>query len=411
MAAKTIVCPECGSSAAPGRYACPECGALLASVALTPRSQSAGSNDDGMQDVEVGTDIEPSVAVANPPDPDQARQADEADGALMAEVALEPDEADKVGPALVTTPAYLKVGRSRSKARPSDRLSHADASVPFDEDAPLSSGAKTHAALEPDILHDLPDAPAADSDRVEALGDSAPSDEAGQPAATADSGVGPGWPPPGDHGVVTRPEPRTPAGSYLPPSAILPPLDVASGVVGGAAASSLDAGSIASPPDRGPAAWADRGSAALAGAFDTISVTGDAARRTIAVGSGLAAIGLLLPWVNGLPNANPFAGYLDRWGLAGPGMWLVLFGLVALAILAGSSGRVASWPIGLPSVATAAFVGGLLWPYLVGGFGRSIGIWVVLAGTIVLAVGGVFDRRARHAGSDPAVPNPDAGGR
>ena len=32
MATKTVVCPECGSEAAPGRFACPECGALLASV-------------------------------------------------------------------------------------------------------------------------------------------------------------------------------------------------------------------------------------------------------------------------------------------------------------------------------------------------------------------------------------------
>src|SRR4051812_22662144 len=37
MATKTLACPECGSEAAPGRYACTECGALLNGVAVRPR--------------------------------------------------------------------------------------------------------------------------------------------------------------------------------------------------------------------------------------------------------------------------------------------------------------------------------------------------------------------------------------
>jgi len=37
MTTKTVVCPECGSTADPGRYGCSECGALLAAVAVAPR--------------------------------------------------------------------------------------------------------------------------------------------------------------------------------------------------------------------------------------------------------------------------------------------------------------------------------------------------------------------------------------
>src|SRR5258708_24430497 len=38
MATKLLVCPECASEVAPGRFACTSCGALLASVASAPRS-------------------------------------------------------------------------------------------------------------------------------------------------------------------------------------------------------------------------------------------------------------------------------------------------------------------------------------------------------------------------------------
>src|SRR5215207_1372679 len=41
MATKTVVCPECGSPAARGRYSCSECGALLASVGMQPRTPPA----------------------------------------------------------------------------------------------------------------------------------------------------------------------------------------------------------------------------------------------------------------------------------------------------------------------------------------------------------------------------------
>jgi hypothetical protein len=159
----------------------------------------------------------------------------------------------------------------------------------------------------------------------------------------------------------------------------------------------------ASEPELALGAWASRGVAALSDALDSVHLTGDISRRVVAAGAGLSALGLVLPWVNTLPGANPVTGYLDRWGLAGPGLWLVFVGLLGLATIAGSSGRTASWPIGLASVATGAFLIGLVWPYIIGGFGRSIGVGVVLVGAVVLAAGGLLDRRGRHDDGDATV--------
>ncbi len=236
----------------------------------------------------------------------------------------------------------------------------------FDENAPLASTVRPSPA--PNVLHDL--------------ADTAEIDDAS--AVTA-----PSWPPPGDRGPIPAPEPRTPAGAYLPPSAVLPPLDLPA--------------PAAPEPESAVGTWANRSTAALSDALESIHVTADASRRAVAAGAGLGTVGFLLPWVNTLPGANPLAGYLDRWGLAGPGTWLVFAGLLALTAIAGSSGRTASWQVGLASVATAAFLVGLIWPYVVGGFGRSIGIWVVLVGAAVLAVGGILDRRSRHDRGDATV--------
>jgi hypothetical protein len=123
----------------------------------------------------------------------------------------------------------------------------------------------------------------------------------------------------------------------------------------------------------------------------------------VASGAGIVALGLLLPWVNTLPGASPIANYLERWGLAGPGSWLVLAALVVLALVASGSGRVGSWPVGLPGTVMAAFVAGLIWPYAMGTAGRPIGIWVVAVGAVVLAAGGLLALGARHARGDATV--------
>lgn len=372
MATKTVVCPECGAAAAPGRYACAECGALLASVAVAARDWAA---EDG-EEVRAGNggsrpDADPASATALAPsgEPDPP--------ALDVVVAIAPPAPDD--------------GSAIAGSAPPD-----GGSLAFDEDAPLGSASAIRGVSEPGVLQDMAEPPSADvAERVRPeTADSAIQSPAAEPERAAVA-----WPPPGDHGAIARPAPMTPAGAYLPPSAVLPPLDGPTAGVAPAAASLAAGAGAASTAAAGAAAGAlaSRGAAALSGALEGIRLTSDGSRQAVAVGAGLAALGLLLPWINGLPGASPFAGYLDRWGLAGPGMWLVFLGIVALGVVAGSSGRPAAWPVGLPAIALAMFLGGLLWPYLVGGFGRSIGIWVVLIGAIGLAAGGVSDRRGRSA--------------
>jgi hypothetical protein len=361
MATKTVVCPECGSEAERGRYACAECGALLAAVAMTPRANESA----------LGTDLNGRVADL---------------GEMVAVAGFDSDADDEVAQAAAAQPTTEAIAADSNAVRASEvdatDVQPTDVDPPdwvagppaqpagggaFDENAPLASAVRSSPA--PDVLHDLTDA--AENDDASAV-------------TTA-----PSWPPPGDRGPIPAPEPRTPAGAYLPPSAVLPPLDLPA--------------PVAPEPQSAVGTWASRSTAALSDALESVHVTADASRRAVAAGAGLSAVGLLLPWVNTLPGANPLAGYLDRWGLAGPGLWLVFAGLLVLTAIAGSSGRTASWPVGLASVATGAFLVGLVWPNVIGGFGRSIGIWVVLVGAAVLVVGGLLDRRSRHDRGDATV--------
>ena len=350
MATKTDVCPECGSEAERGRYACSECGALLAAVAMAPRANGSALGTDlngGVADLGemvavAGFDSDAEDEVAGAANARRKTKAKTADPIAVPASEVEPTD---VQPTDVDPPGWV--------AGPAPQLVGA---APFDENAPLASAVRPSPA--PDVLHD--------------------------PADT----TAPSWPPPGDRGPIPAPEPRPPAGAYLPPSAVLPPLDLPA---------------PASPEAETVGTWASRSTTALSDALESIHVTTDASRRAVATGAGLSAVGFLLPWVNTLPGANFLAGYLDRWGLAGPGLWLVFAGLLVLTAIAGSSGRTASWPVGLASVVTGAFLVGLVWPYAIGGFGRSIGIWVVLVGAAVLFVGGLLDRRSRHDRGDTTV--------
>jgi hypothetical protein len=45
----------------------------------------------------------------------------------------------------------------------------------------------------------------------------------------------------------------------------------------------------------------------------------------------------------------------------------------------------------------------MLWPYLFGFLGRSVGVWVVLAGAVLLVAGGLLDRRDRLVVAGPPV--------
>ena len=336
MATRTVVCPNCGAAAAPGRYACAECGSLLAAVGPAKRVRERAAPRDVAPN---GTPAEAAIELATAPD--------EVAADIESGSALEPEPVD-------------------------------DATTGFDDNAPLAAARSATRRPEPAVLHDL-----VDDDQH----------ESGSPSAAPPAPAAPSWPPPGDLGTIVRPESRTPAGAYLPPSAVLPPLDVP---MPSAPAGVAPAAAPARP-------FLDRLSESLSGAIGSVDVAASGPRRAVLVGAAIVSLGLLLPWVNTLPGSNPFANYLERWGLAGPGMWLVLAAAVVLVMVAGSAGRPSTWALRVPAIGLAGFVIGLVWPYLLGGQGRAIGVWVVIVGALVLAVGGVLERPDRHGADEAGV--------
>ena len=371
MATKMVGCPECGAAAVPGRYACAECGSLLAAV--MPGTRPTGS-EPGPEE----TTGEPTTHVPSA-------------------VATSVTNAQPVAPVVAPDPE-------------TDPERAAAAEPPVQGPDPV----RVASAVEPDVLHGWTPHEGARTEPApteatwaEAPASVAPSglrsagDQA-EPAAWAPvplaPSAAPAWPPEGDRGVHPMPTVRTPAGAYLPPSAVLDALDPtsATGAVGGAPASSAAPSSSA--------VGRTTSSASLRRALGSFELAEDTPRAVIAVGAAIGAIGFLLPWANVLAGAGLLGGYFTQWGLAGPGHWIALTLLVATVGVALAGPPTARWPVGLGAITLAALVVGMMWPYLFGFLGRSIGIWVVLAGAIVLVVGGVLDRIGRHDPDGPAVP-------
>lgn len=361
MATKTVVCPECGSEVAPGRYACSECGSLLAAVSATPRPPL----------VEIATEPEVSLLADEPDEAAVAEPAADADTELEPEPALdaepEPAQADEREPSAPGDPALVQDD------------DEPDAEV--DEDRPLAAFAAA-------LLDRAAPAPV--------VGPLAAA-QASEPVAAepAEARAVPTWPPADDHGTDPRPVRPTPAGAWLPPSAHLD----------GLAVPELDAATPGSGPRgrRGSATAVADGTPGLGRFAASLDLAEDAPRQVIGAGAGLAAVGFLLPWANVLAGAGLLGDYFTQWGLAGPGHWIVVSVLVALAAFAFVGGRFAGWPVGLAAIVVGALLVGLLWPYLFGVLGRLVGVWTVLAGAIVLTVGGVLERRVRHDPVGPAV--------
>jgi hypothetical protein len=121
-------------------------------------------------------------------------------------------------------------------------------------------------------------------------------------------------------------------------------------------------------------------------------------------GAALAIAGFILPWASSVIGASG-VGYLDRWGLAGPGHPIVALGLLGIVALALLRDRVPLWlGVGLPGLGLGALLFGLVWPYLVGPLGGQIGVTAVALGAVALAAAGTAALVAdRHAGDDRAV--------
>lgn len=215
----------------------------------------------------------------------------------------------------------------------------------------------------------------------------------------------PAWPPQRSVDVVAQPvDPppvRIPAGSYLPPSAVLPPGESLP-IPGSSMAKGSGEGAGRSGRERSVSTGLNL---RLGEGTGPLGMPADAPTRVVVLGAGVAALGFLLPWADIVIGSGSIGGYLEQWGLAGPGHALVLALVVGLAILALVAEHLPRWVrLGLPSIAVACLLSGLVWPYLVGPFDASIGVYVVAVGALVMIAGGLLDRVAtRHAESPATV--------
>jgi hypothetical protein len=396
MATKTVVCPECDAPLSPGRFACSSCGALVASIATVSRSFT--HVEEILPPVPA-----PSIPDAPPPAsriPSPAR-FDEPLPPRLAKVlpptrravptprpetpAPTPRQETPAPTVRVTTPAPRAPRRTQRPVAPEQEpltwvLDEREQALPVT--APLV--APTRAAPPPEApvqVNPPPEPPMAAS----------PSAEPSWPAH-------PTWPPPKPVGEIDLPiepmAPRVAAGAYLPPSAVLPPgesLPIAGHARNGP-------GEAEGRPER-------EASPSLRSRFRLGDGTGPAGMpveiptRVVVFGAAVAALGFLLPWADIVIGSNALGGYLSQWGLAGPGHVIILALVVGLALLALFAERLPRWVrLGLPSIGVACLLTGIIWPYLIGPFDASIGVYVVAVGAIVIIAGGLLDRVAtRHA--------------
>jgi len=377
MATKTVVCPECDSPLAPGRFSCSVCGALVASVATMPRPFAP------VEAVAPAVHVPVAPAVAEGAAwPAQVMAPAEPTPQAAASVASAPvPQPSAPAPAAVrrprTTPALPRRPKS---AVPVDAASERNGGPGLEPTpAPVAAAPPTTWVL----------AEPARPERADAAPYVSP-----MPAAAPSWPDRPVWPPARAIDAVAPPvEPataRVPAGAYLPPSAVLPPAE-ALPLPSAARANATDPGSDAADSNR----WRIQ----LGDGAGPLGLPTDVATRVVLLGAGISLLGFLLPWADIVIGSGVMDGYVAQWGLAGPGHPLILLLVAALFGLTLVVERLPRWArLGLPSIGLACLLIGLAWPYLAGPFDASIGVYVVAIGAVVMIAGGLLDRIAqRHA--------------
>jgi hypothetical protein len=435
LATKLLVCPECSSAVAPGRFACTSCGALLASVASAPRS--LGWVEDMTPPVVTPP---PPVAESNDSEATDAEMTEMTEAAgrttigpawahgllerAPGETDLEIDEdaplAAAAGPVDALRPVYPEVPASGAEpvaeaeavveAEPVAEAAPYEVVEPAVEAEPFAE-AKPFAEAEP-VLQSDGGAPAGQVGDAEPLVASAaipsalfsPAVEAQAPKPSEPSWPEkPSWPPPGAERLapLSEPAPRPRAGAYLPPSAVLTTIDEApEAMTAGTPGRPMTAASSAASTGVTVASAAEKKPARVLPALDPTVPP-----KVVVLGAGIAGLGFLLPWAAVVVGSGRIGGYLDQWGLAGPGHPLVLLVLVALGAWASQIERLPAWVRpGLPAAVVAGLLVGLVWPYVFGSLQSTVGVYLTLVGAIVLASGGLLDLWAeRHAGEPRAV--------
>lgn len=383
MATKVVVCPECESPVEAGRFSCSSCGAVVAAVATVARSFAPAPAATPTPVEEVVPEPTPLAEEPLPVGPvDVAEDGWDAaaDEPVVEEVASpEPEPEPEPAEAPVVAPVAAAAAAAYAPAPPATSWPETPAwPVPVARSQPLprSNGPMWATA---------PVAVAAEADAPEFM----PPAEPARPAP-------PAWPPNGAAAVVLEPPVRTPAGAYLPPSAVLPPGE-ALPVNGHHTNGHVPQAAAASPPKT----LAER--LALGDADGPLGLPANAAGRTIALGAAIAGLGFLLPWAEIVIGSSTMGGFLDMWGLAGPGHPIVLLLLIGIGILAVAHEK---WPINVGAGTAAIVLGsvllGLAFPYVMGPFREAIGVYVTAAGAVVMIAGGLLARMPRRHADDEA---------
>ncbi len=409
MAATLVVCPECGSPVAPGRLSCQSCGTLLASVVGSMRPPLWASTGRPLPEVDedrplASTRRSEMPAPASPDDP-------AFDGAVPEGAVGGPDDSPpkpaKRGPRLprpkVPTPSGPKPPPAKARYV---RQPPPDLSLPgFDGIGPAFDPVPDRA---PPILHDWVDqvAPAAaGSDAPTAAPTRSRSAKAGKTAEVASGPV---------------------AGSYLAPSATYSaPVAGRDRVAPWQAGAAIGGVSAAWPPAlypetaqaepagngrHGAGRFGHSAPAAASSAASHPAATRSLSDWLIIGGAILAIVSFLLPWAtDGLISDRRVdstnAGYLANWGLANPGHLLLIALAGAVLILHLVANRVPAWfRSSVLPLLVGGILGGLAFAYYARPAGGGAGVAVLLAGAVVLVVGGVLaGRPARNAEGTSSV--------
>ncbi len=390
MTATSVVCPECGSPVAPGRLSCQACGTLLASVVGSERRPSwAGASSDAA-DIDEDRPLASARSSDPLPEPDPVSEA-----AAPTAVAAEPTPATKRGPRRLSRP---KVPAAPSKARfvkgsPPDPVPPVDTEALF---GPVPNVA-------PPILHDWADEAAATNGALPAATNGAlPAATNGAlPAATNGAAS------PRAAGAVATATPV--AGAYLAPSAtyVAPPIAPRTPVVPPPATPAWPAapGSPVPAPTSG-----GNGASTTTAAVATPAASEQATARRVADwlvigGSVLAIVSFLLPWATDGVIGSFGTGFTADWGLANPGHLLLIAAAVALLLLHAFDNPVPDWfRSGALPLLVGGVLAGLAFAYYARPAGGGAGVAVLLAGAVVLIVGGMLaSRPERHGSGTPTV--------
>jgi hypothetical protein len=353
MSTTLVVCPECGSPVAHGRLSCQSCGTLLAAV--------------------VGADRRPALSVATAALPD----IDE-DQPLAAFMPPEPAP-EPIRPAESPVPKRgpRRLTRSKSAAEPArpQAVPETEAAALVPEQTSIFGAAPTASAP----LHDG-------------------SDSSAGPAGAPFGADAPG-----------RAGGRLP-GAYLAPSATY------AAPLAARPAATLSPPAQYRPAPFSPAAatWAAQqgstapvaGSGSIAGPRATPAEAARSLSDWLVVGgSTLAIISFVLPWAtDGVLGTNGI-GYTAQWGLANGGHLVLVAAAAVVLLFQAGSAPVARWirSAVLP-LAVGGLLAGLAFAYYARPFGGGTGVAVLLAGAVLLLVGGLLaSRPERNATGAPTV--------